>query len=133
MLGYHVITDRVIELQKALEREKLGALQGQIDRANAYIAKLERLLDHERERIEAERERADRATDSLLLQNGTPPVTAIGNRESRAIEEKREEAEKTVREQIADIYRETTATYYDDLGRELPEELRAPAAELLAN
>ena len=131
MLGWRLISKREETLQSDLRRETMGALQGQIDRANAYIAKLERLLDHERSRIDDERERADRATDALLLQNGTPPVTATGRRESEAQEEKRAEAEKDYFEQLAEISRETVDTHYDDFGLELPPELQEAAAELL--
>ena len=133
MFGWRLISRREETLQADLKRETLGALQGQIDRANAYIAKLERLLDHERSRIDDERERADRATDALLLQNGTPPVTATGRRDTEAQEEKRAEAEKDYFEQLAEISRECVDTHYDDLGLELPPELQEAAAELLKN
>lgn len=133
MLGWRLISRREETLQSDLKAGAIGALQGKIDHLNGYIAKLERLLDHERERIEFERERADRATDALLLQNGTPAVTAIGHREIQAAEKERKEKDDDFRKQIADIYRETTETHYDDLGRELPEEFRESAAELLKN
>lgn len=131
MFGWRLISRREETLQADLKRESLGALQGQIDRANAYIGKLEKLLDHERARIDDERERADRATDSLLLQNGTPPVTATGRRDNEAQEEERKDAEKTYLSQLAEISRETVDTHYDDFGLELPSEFQEAAAELL--
>lgn len=131
MFGWRFISEREETLQRDLVTEKLTALQAKVDDAKAYIVKLEALLDHERQRIDDERERADRATDALLLQNGTPAVTATGRRDSEAVEERRKDQEETYLSQLAEISRESADTHYDDFGLELPPELQEAAAELL--
>lgn len=133
MLGWRLISEREETLQRDVVAGKVAALQGQIGDAKAYILKLEGLLDHERQRIDDERERADRATDALLLQNGTPAVTATGRRDNEAREEERKDQEETYLNQLAEISRETADTHYDDFGLELPPELQEAAAELLKN
>lgn len=130
-LPFRIIARREETLQADLKREQLGALQGRIDHLNAYIVKLENLLDHERQRISDEQERADRATDALLLQNGTPPVTATGRRETEAKDEERAEAAADIERQLAEIYSENAVVFFDDIGRELPPDLQEAAAELM--
>ena len=133
MFGWHLISRREKALEVQLTETRIALLSASLREKDEYIAKLERLIDHERSRIDDERERADRATDALLLQNGTPPVTATGRRDTEAQEEKRAEAEKDYFEQLAEISRESIDTHYDELGLELPPELQEAAAELLKN
>lgn len=130
-LPFRIISRREETLQADLKREQLGAMQGRIDHLGAYIVKLENLLDHERQRIDDERERADRATDALLLQNGTPSVTATGRREIEAKDEERAEAAADLDRQLAAIYCETADTFFDDMGSELPPDLQEAAAEIM--
>jgi len=133
MFGWHLISRREKALEVQLTETRIALLSASLREKDEYIAKLERLIDHERSRIDDERERADRATDALLLQNGTPPVTATGRRDTEAQEEKRAEAEKDYFEQLAEISRESIDTHYDELGLELPPEFQEAAAELLKN
>lgn len=131
MFGWNIISDRVIELQEQLARQEADSLRAEIARLNAYILKCENLIDHERERIEAERVRADLLGDSLLAQNGLPVVSQTGRREEEATEAERKDANDMYMAQMAELSQETIGTMYDELGVELPPDLAAAAKELM--
>jgi bacterioferritin (cytochrome b1) len=68
---------------KATLRAELAAANAELRYLRDAVTKLERLVDHEREVINSERARADRAADALLQQNGLPPVTDLVVGESK--------------------------------------------------
>lgn len=131
IFGLCVVTRRVIELQEKLAKQEADSLRAEIARLNAYILKCENLIDHERERIEAERVRADLLGDSLLAQNGLPVVSQTGRREEEATEAERKDANDMYMAQMAELSQETIGTMYDELGVELPPDLAAAAKELM--
>lgn len=75
--------------------------------AQAKIASLDRLIEYWQERAEAERIRADRQLDSLLQQNGLPPVSETVNNE---IHERRKVTDEQITEQekfMAEMFSES--------------------------
>ena len=71
---------------KLVHESQLTALRNEIAAAKEYSQKCERLLEHERERIDMERERADRIADSVFQANGLSPASATVVREQEAAE-----------------------------------------------
>lgn len=69
------VTKGQLKVDLAIARTEAQSYLTQLRSAQEIIAKLERMIDHEREYIDAERRRADRASDAVLQQNGLPPVT----------------------------------------------------------
>jgi hypothetical protein len=113
---------------KLIHESQLTALYEKIDAANAYAAKCEALIEHERERIDMERERADRIADSVFQQNGLAPASATVVREMEAAEKisagKREDHLK----ELLEIYGEMESDLADE-GEAAP--LPEPIAELV--
>lgn len=79
----------------------------QLRQRDEYITKLERLLDVERDRVLAERERADRAGDALLQQNGVAAISSLGVAQSKAAQEEADAEMKRFRETVGHIYAES--------------------------
>lgn len=97
--------------------------ESELARQAEYVAKCERLIEHERARIDLERERADRMADAVFQANGLPATSATVIREQQAADavgaEKREEYMK----QLMEIYSETENDLAEDGATPLPEEL----------
>lgn len=75
--------------------------------AEEYARKCEALLDHERARIDNERERADRIADSLFVSSGLPPASSTGVAEQKAIEAKDSILRADAMKEMAEIFQET--------------------------
>jgi len=90
------VSKKSLEIQIADLKARLEAALISNIQLSAVNAKLERLIDHERERIDSERARADRATDALLQSDGKPPITDEGVAKSEIADS---EAEKKFAEQ----------------------------------
>ena len=85
-------------------------LKQAIARANAaeeYAGKCERLLDHERARIDSERERADRIADSLFVSSGLPPASSAGVAEAKAVEVESKIVREDALKEMAEIFQES--------------------------
>src|SRR5271166_3075327 len=93
MLGWKLLREKEIELQQQLTEARIAGLTAELVAAKEYAGKCERLLDHERERIDSERERADRIADSLLQSQGIAATsnTVIAEQKTvtTAVDEKR--------------------------------------------
>jgi hypothetical protein len=74
MFGWKLVSEAEIALRAQLSETRIASLAADLRAAKDYAAKCERLIEHERERIDAERDRADRIADSLFQSNGLPPL-----------------------------------------------------------
>jgi hypothetical protein len=125
MLGWKLLRDSEVALQNELTDAKLKAGREELATLKIYVAKLEALLEHERSRVEAERERADRLSDTVLQDKGLPPVSNTVISEQRAVEDDVSAKRTKEMAELLEIYGETM----DEVGEEdvepLPPELAA--------
>lgn len=82
-----------------------------------------RLIDHERDRIDLERERADRMADAVFQANGLPATSATVLREQKAAEAAVDEKRTDYAKQLMEIYGETEADMEESGAEPLPEAL----------
>lgn len=124
ILGWKLVRTRELALEREKYEIEKASLALECVRLKHYISKCENLID-------AERERADRQLDSLLQQNGLPPVTRTVRdeqaREQADADAKHAEHMKT----LAEIGRESMDSIYTEDGLELPAELAQKAKEML--
>lgn len=118
------ITKTKLRIELAVELTKNASLQREIDRLQAYIVKCENLIDHERERVNDERERADRVNDALLQQNGLPASTSTVRAEQAEIQSKIEDAFEKQRQEFNEIYAETIEDTITDSDLSLSQEVQ---------
>lgn len=123
MLGWRLLRDSEIELQRELGEAKLAALTAELAATKAYVAKCEHLIDHERGQIIAERERADRIADSLFQSSGLPPTSVTVVSEQKAAETIANDKRVDYMKQIMEIYSETEDELVEDGAEPLPEEV----------
>lgn len=114
-----------LRIDLAIEKTRNEHLQAEIERLKVYIIKCENLIDHERQRVTDERERADRVNDSLLQQNGLPASTATVRLEQAEQSDKiKSEFERQMKE-LQEIYSETTEEMAGDSGDDFIQEIKA--------
>lgn len=105
--GFLFISEREAQLQQELADAKIASLTSEISALKEYVRKCEGLIDHERGRIDSERERADRIADSLFQSNGLPATSATVLAEQQRETERSAEARKTYIDELAEIYGES--------------------------
>lgn len=93
-----------------------------------YVTRLESLVEHERDRIDAERSRADRSSDALLQQNGIAPVSEIGVRKAEEDNEEAAEKFEEAKKRIGEFYAENIDDIDSD--SEISPEIKAMLAEV---
>lgn len=130
MLGWTLRRDAELALLQQINDRELKALVAELNAAKEYIRKCEALIEHERQRIDAERERADRTTDALLQQNGLPATTATVRRELDIAEADAIEKRKDYAKELQEIYGESMDDLMDEGVEPLPEPIQAVAVEL---
>ncbi|HEY6766634.1 MAG TPA: hypothetical protein VI386_17885 [Candidatus Sulfotelmatobacter sp.] len=123
MLGYRLIRDAELALQKQLVETQIDGLRAELAAAKEYARKCEALIEHERERIDSERERADRIADSLFQANGLPATSETVLREERAAETVAGEKRQDYMKELLEIYGETESELVEDGAEPLPEPL----------
>ena len=123
MLGWRFIRESEIALQTQLTETRIAHLANELRASKEYAKKCEALIEHERERIDSERERADRIADSLFQQNGLPSTSATVLREERAAEKVAIEKRDDYMKQLMEIYSETEKDLLEDGLEPVPEEL----------
>ena len=114
MFGWTLIKDSELRLMKCFADTELKQAVSRALAAEDYAKKCEALLDHERERIDNERERADRIADSLFVSSGLPPASSTGVAEAKAIEAESKIVRADAMKEIADIFAES----WDDVTME---------------
>jgi len=107
MFGWTLIKDSELRLMKCFADMELKQTVSRALAAEAYAKKCEALLDHERERIDSERERADRIADSLFVSSGLPPASSAGVAEAKSIEAESKIVRADAMREIAEIFQET--------------------------
>lgn len=123
MLGWRLLRESELALQTQLTEFRIQALTAELRAAKEYSAKCERLLDHERERIDSERERADRIADSLFQFNGLPATSTTVIAEQKATEASAATKRTDYMQQLLEIYGETESELVEDGAEPLPAEL----------
>ena len=121
MWGWTLIRDNELKLMKEKHDMELSWAVASQHRAEDYARKAEALIDHERARIDAERERADRTSDALLQSSGLPPVSTTVVTEVRAEEKIRAEKLEDYTKMLQSIYDETETDMIEDGAEPLPE------------
>jgi hypothetical protein len=107
MFGWALIKDSELRLMKCFADMELKQAISRALAAEAYAKKCEALLDHERRRIDSERERADRIADSLFVSSGLPPASSTGVAEAKSIEAESKIVRADAMREIAEIFQET--------------------------
>jgi len=107
MFGWTLIKDSELRLMKCFADMELKQTVSRALAAEAYAKKCEALLDHERLRIDSERERADRIADSLFVSSGLPPASSAGVAEAKSIEAESKIVRADAMREIAEIFQET--------------------------
>lgn len=105
--------------------------QREIDALTSQIAKLEKLAEYWQRRADDERDRADRLNDGLLQQNGLPATTNTVRRESESERDRMKTEQEHRMREVAEIYGETNGMM-EEMGLELPPELKAEADKMIA-
>lgn len=123
MFGWVLLRTSEIALQAELTETRISALTSELAASMAYSAKCERLIEHERERIDSERERADRIADSVFQSNGLPATSATVIQEQRAAEAIAADKRTDYTKQLFEIYGEMESDLLDDEVEPLPEML----------
>ena len=123
MFGWRLISERELQLMNQLSNAKIAALDHELELAKEYIRKCEGLIDHERNRIDSERERADRIADSLFQSNGLPATSTTVIADQKAEEAKFAAAQKTHQAELMEIYGESIEELTGDGVAALPDEL----------
>jgi hypothetical protein len=129
MLGWRLLRDAELALQRQLTDAKIASLEAELKAAKEYAAKCERLIEHERERIDSERERADRIADSLFQSNGLPATSTTVIAEQKKAEEELAGKRKSYLDELAEMYgdmeHELTPIGEDEVVPEEPEAVKA--------
>lgn len=121
MFGWTILrTSEFRLIREMADMELTNAIAAQ-HRAEEYARKAEALLDHERSRIDSERERADRIADSLFQSQGLPPTSTTVVTEVRAQEKIHADKLAEYAHEIASIYEETETDMIEDGAEPLPE------------
>ena len=114
MFGWTLIKDSELRLMKCFADMELKQAISRALAAETYAKKCEALLDHERERIDNERERADRIADSLFVSSGLPPASSTGVAEAKSIEAESKIVREDALKEMSDIFAES----WDDITAE---------------
>jgi hypothetical protein len=114
MFGWKLLRETELAAMQALNDTRLESLQNQLDAARVYARKCESLLDHERERIDSERERADRIADSLFQSQGLPATSTTVIAEQREVSEKTKVAQEDYQKMLQEIYSETESDMMEE-------------------
>jgi hypothetical protein len=107
MFGWKLVSERELTLTATLADEQIKTAVALQRRAEEYAQKCENLLTHERERIDSERERADRIADSLFVSSGLPPASATGVAEASAARLDADGKKEGYMKEMAEIFQES--------------------------
>ena len=127
MLGWKLLRESEIALQVQLTETRIASLAADLRAAKEYARKCEALIDHERERIDIERERADRIADGRFQADGLPAVSETVLREQRAQETIADGKRADYMKELMEIYGETESELLEDGVEPLPQELAETA------
>ena len=123
MLGWRLVRESELALRAQFAETRIAMLAADLRTAKEDAAKCERLLDHERARIDAERERADRIADSLFQSQGLPATSTTIIQEQKAAEAVAEGKRVDYAKELMEIYGETENDLLEDGAEPLPTEI----------
>ncbi len=123
MFGWRLVRESELALQEKLTDTRIAMLAAELRRVQEYAGKCERLIDHERERIDSERERADRIADSLFQANGLPATSTTIIQEQKAAEAEAALKRTDYMKELMEIYGETENDLLEDGAEPLPAEI----------
>jgi len=129
VFGWNLLRDVELQLRVQVYEMQLSAVRAELEATKVYVGKCERLIEHEREQIDKERERADRIADSLFQSQGLAPTSVTVVREQKAADEVADGKRTDYMAQLAEIYGETESELVEDGAEPVPE----PIAELVKN
>ena len=121
MFGWRLIKESELRLTEQMHENELRVALTLQRVAEEYAAKAENLLDHERVRIDEERLRADRVSDSLLQVHGLPPVSQTVVAEVRAAEKVSADKLEEYSKELMEIYADQEDELLGDGADPLPE------------
>ena len=107
VFGWKLIRENEYRMEMSLRDMEVSNARARATTAEEYAHKCESLLDHERARIDSERERADRIADSLFVSSGLPPASSTGVSEAKAIEAEAKIVKEDALKEMAEIFQET--------------------------
>ena len=107
MFGYRLVSERELLMIGQIADEQIKTAVALQRKAEEYAQKCEALLDHERKRIDDERERADRIADSLFVSSGLPPASATGVAEASAARLDADGKKADYMKEMAEIFEES--------------------------
>src|SRR5580658_1235072 len=121
MFGWTLIRENEILLMKQMHELELKNEVAARHRAEEYARKAENLLQHERDRIDSERERADRIADSLFQSQGLPPTSTTVVTEVKAAEKVSADKLERYMAELSEIYADQEDELLQDGAEPLPE------------
>lgn len=123
MFGWRLIRESELALQAQLTETRIASLAADLRAAKDYAAKCERLIEHERERVTKEQERADRIADSLFQSNGLPPTSATVIKEQTTADARALDKQAKQMRELMEIYSDMENDLLEDGAEPLPAEL----------
>ena len=122
MLGWLLIRKAELVLQQELAEARYAALARELDASKEYARKCESLVDHERARIDSERERADRLGDAVLQSQNLPAASSIVVAEQKSADAERSAKHAEYQRELTEIYGESMEELTaDEIVDDLPE------------
>ena len=114
LFGWKLVSMNEYRMELSLRDMEISHARARATAAEEYSRKCEALLDHERARIDEERERADRIADSLFVSSGLPPASSAGVAETKAEAAKSAIIREDAMKEMAEVFAES----WDDINME---------------
>ena len=121
MFGWRLIKESELRLTEQMHENELRVALTLQRAAEEYARKAENLLQHERDRIDSERERADRIADSLFQSQGLPPTSTTVVTEIKAAEKVSADKLEKYMAELSEIYADQEDELLQDGAEPLPE------------
>ena len=121
MFGWRLIKESELRLTEQMHENELRVALTLQRAAEEYARKAEYLLQHERDRIDSERERADRIADSLFQSQGLPPTSTTVVTEVKAAEKVSADKLEKYMAELSEIYADQEDEFLQDGAEPLPE------------
>ena len=121
MFGWRLIKESELRLTEQMHENELRVALTLQRAAEEYARKAENLLQHERDRIDSERERADRIADSLFQSQGLPPTSTTVVTEVKAAEKVSADKLEKYMAELSEIYADQEDEFLQDGAEPLPE------------
>jgi hypothetical protein len=107
LFGWKFVSANEYRMEMNLRDMEVKNANARANAAEEYARKCERLVDHERLRIDGERERADRIADALFVGSGLPPASSAGVAEAKAVEVESKIVREDALKEMAEIFQES--------------------------